>query len=217
MQKQKLVAEAAQEEAKQRARKLKSGAVIPLAQEISKCYKFTLVEEDANESLDDETPPPFIAVKISKERLPTYAFIDSRVDGNTISYKLFQKLKNVNLKETNAMFKYFTGHTTKAQGVCEMLLHVSELICGDKFFVTQVGMQDVPLILGRTWQHKHNCFFNWEKRLVHCQSADDNRLWVPLKEPNEAYAVAVKEIVTTQESSQVEPIPMKKTLKQGDA
>ena len=146
--------------------------MIPLAQGVSKRYKFMLIEEGRNDSLDDETPPPFIAVQIGKERLPTYAFIDSGADGNTISYELFQKLKNVHLKETNAMFKSFTGHTTKAQGVCELLLHVSELICGDKFFVTQVGMQDVPLILGRTWQRKHNCFFNWEKRLVHCQSAD---------------------------------------------
>ena len=109
-----------------------------------------LVMEETNESFVDETPPPFIVVQIGEERLPTYAFIDSGADGNTISYELFQKLRNVHLKETKAMFKSFTGHTTKAQGVCELLLHVSELICGDKFFVTQVGMQDAPLVLGRT-------------------------------------------------------------------
>ena len=114
------------------------------------------------------------------------------------------------------MFKSFTGYTTKAQGVCELLLHVSELICGDKFFVTQVGMQDVPLILGSTWQRKHNCFFNWEKRLVHCQSAD-NRLWVPLREPNKDYGVAIKQIVPIQAGSQVESISITKQLKQADA
>ena len=135
--------------------------MIPLAQGISKRYKFTLVEEDTNETLDDETPPPpFIAVQIGNERLPTYAFIDSGADGNTISYEIFQQLTNVNLKETKAMFKAFTGHTTKVQGVCEVLLYVSELICGDKFFVTQVGMQDILIILGRTCQRKHNYFFN---------------------------------------------------------
>ena len=77
--------------------------------------KFTLVEEEPNESFVDETPPPFIAVQISKERLPTYAFIDSGADGNTISYELFQQLTNVSLKETKAIVKSFTGHTTKAQ------------------------------------------------------------------------------------------------------
>ena len=80
------------------------------------------------------------------------------------------------------------------------MLYVSELICEDKLVVPQVGMQDVPIILGRAWQRKHNCFFNWEKRLVHCQSAD-NRWWVPLREPEEAYVVAVEEIVTTKGSS----------------
>ena len=108
--KQKLVAETAQEEAKQRARKLKSGAMIPLAQGISKQYKFTLVMEETNESFVDETPPPFINVQVGEERLPTYAFIDSGADGNTISYELFQQLPYVRLKETKAMFKSFTGH-----------------------------------------------------------------------------------------------------------
>ena len=59
---------------------------------------------------------------------------------------------------------------------------VDELTCGDKFFVTQVGLQDVPIILGKTWQRKHNCFFNWEKKLFHCQSTN-NKLWVPLQQP----------------------------------
>ena len=63
--------------------------MIPLAQGVSKRYKYMLIKEGANDALDDETPPPFIAVQIGKERFPTYAFIDSRVDGNTISYELF--------------------------------------------------------------------------------------------------------------------------------
>ena len=87
--KQKLVAEAAQEEVKQCARKIKSRAVISLAQGISKQNKFTLVMEEKNKSFDDETTPPFIAIQIGKERLPTYAFIDSGANGNTISYELF--------------------------------------------------------------------------------------------------------------------------------
>ena len=48
-------------------------------------------------------------------------------------------------------------------------LFVNELTCGDKFIVTQACMQGIPLILGRAWQMHHNCFFNWEKRLAHCQ------------------------------------------------
>ena len=60
--KQKLVAEMAQEEAQERARKCKQrGMVVPLAMGLSKLYKFTITMID-NEDDEDKTPPPFIAV-----------------------------------------------------------------------------------------------------------------------------------------------------------
>ena len=40
-------------------------------------------------------------------------------------------------------------------------------------------MQDVSIILGRTWQTRYNCFFNWKNNLVHCQRGND-QLWIPL-------------------------------------
>ena len=48
---------------------------------------------------DEDTPQPFIAVQLGKEGIQTYAFIDSRTDGNTISYELFEQLKGVELQE----------------------------------------------------------------------------------------------------------------------
>ena len=145
-QKRKLVAEMAQEEAKERARKRKNGGVVPLAYGISKRHKFSILEIEN----DEETPQPFIAVQIGNERKRTYAFIDSGADGNTISYELFKELGNIELKETKAVFKSYTGHMNNAHGVCDLTLFVSELMCGDKFYVTQVKMQDVPIIL---WTH----------------------------------------------------------------
>ena len=112
----------------------------------------------------------------------TQAFIDSGANGNTISHELYKQLKEVELHKTTTTFKSFTGHKTKPHGVCMLQVFVDELTCGDKFFVTQARLQDVPIILSRTWQRKHNCFFNWEKKLVDCQSAN-NKLWVPLQQP----------------------------------
>ena len=109
------------------------------------------------------------------------AFIDSGIDGNTISYELFKQLKGVELHKTTTIFKSFTSQKTEPHEVCMLNIFVDELSCGDKFFVTQVGLQDVPIILGRTWQRKHNCFFNWEKKPVHYQSAN-NKLLVPLQQ-----------------------------------
>ena len=40
-------------------------------------------------------------------------------------------------------------------------------------------MQDVSIILVRTWQKRYNCFFNWKNNLVHCQSGNE-KLWIPL-------------------------------------
>ena len=57
------------------------------------------------------------------------------------------------LIETNAMFEAYTGHKMQASGMCKLDLNVSQLICGDKFFVTLPEMQDVPIILGCTWHH----------------------------------------------------------------
>ena len=144
-------------------------------------YKMELLKgEDKSE---EKTPQPIITIQIGEERLVTQASIDNEGDGNTISYDLYKQLKGVELqKTTTTTFKSFTGHKTKPHGVCMLQVFVDELTCGDKFLVTQAGLQDVPIILGRTEQRKHNCFFNWEKKLVHCQSAD-NKLWVPLQQP----------------------------------
>ena len=152
--------------------------VVPLALGLSKRYKFTITMTNTEDE-EDKTPPPFIAVQVGQEKLQTYAFIDSGADGNTISYELFKQIKNLHLSDTDAVFRSYTGHMTRALGMCKLELNVSELICGDKFFVTLPDMQDEPIILGRTWQRKYNYFIDWSQRLAHCQSSD-NRVWVPL-------------------------------------
>ena len=80
---------------------------------------------------------------------------------------------------TNVVLRSFTSHITKHKGVCKLMVHVERLSCRDKFFVTQTQMQDVSIILGRTWQKRYNCFFNWKNNLVHCQSGNE-KLWIPL-------------------------------------
>ena len=79
----------------------------------------------------------------------TQAFIDSGADGNTISYELYIQLKGVELHKTTTMLKSFTGQKTKRHGVCMMKVYINELSYGDKFFVTQVGLHDVPIEIGR--------------------------------------------------------------------
>ena len=80
--------------AKERVYKQKQGrVVVPLAMGLSKYHKFSIITYKIDN--DEEMPPPFIAIKLSNEGIQTYAFIDSRLDVNTISYELFQQLKNV--------------------------------------------------------------------------------------------------------------------------
>ena len=129
--------------------------VVTLAMGLSKRHKFT-IKTDNSEKNEDETPPPFIAVELGKECRQTYAFIDSGTDGNTILYELFKKLEDMKLIEIEAIFQAYMGHNTREFGLCKLDLNVSELICGDKFFVTLPEMQDVPIILERTWQTKYN-------------------------------------------------------------
>ena len=109
-----------------------------------------------DQDLEEKTPQPFIAIYIGKGGFQTYAFINSGVDGNTISFMLYTKLQDAQLTLTDAVFEAYTSHQTKALRFCALRMFVSELNCGDKFFVTQDRMQDVPLILGRTWQRQHN-------------------------------------------------------------
>ena len=119
------------------ARKQKQGgAVVPLAMGLSKHHKFNIITTK-NEDDKDKIPPPFITVvQFGIERVKEYAFIDSRLDGSTISYELLKTLKNVYLKDINVVFQSYTCHKTRVFGVCKLDLDVSELICGDKFFVT---------------------------------------------------------------------------------
>ena len=121
-------------------------------------------------------PQPIIAMQLGNECLRTYVFIDFGADGNTISYELFTQLKNIELRETRVVFWSYIGHTVKALGMCSIQLCVSELICRDKFFITKEKLQDVPIILKHSWQKKYNCFFDWQCRLAHSQSANDH-LW----------------------------------------
>ena len=79
--------------------------------------------------------------------------------------------------------------------MCKLELNVSELIYADKLFVTLPEMQDVPIILGRTWQRKYNCFLDWNCRLAHCQSAH-NQLWVSLQESDKSYTSEVMSILS---------------------
>ena len=58
---------------------------------LSKCRKFNIITTNKKND-EEETPPPFIAVQLGIERLETYAFIDFRAYGNTISYELLQTL-----------------------------------------------------------------------------------------------------------------------------
>ena len=138
---------------------------------LSKHHKFNIITNEIEKD-EDETTPPFIAVQLGKERQQTYAFIDSGADGNTILYELFRKLEDVKLIEIDVVFQTYTGHTTKAFGMCKLDLNVSELICRDKFFVTLPEMQDVLTILERTWQRKYNCFLNWS-----CKDELIARVW----------------------------------------
>ena len=57
----------------------------------------------------------------------------------------------MNLKDIDAMFQSYTDATTQALGMCKLDLTVRELIYVDKFFVTFPKMQDVLIILERTW------------------------------------------------------------------
>ena len=116
------------------------------------------------DELEEETHQPIITIQVREKRLVTQEFIDSGANENTISYELYKQLKGVELPKTTTTFKSFTSHKTKPHRVCMLHVFVDELSCGDKFFFTQVGLQDVQIILGRTLQRKHNYFFNWEKK-----------------------------------------------------
>ena len=92
--------------------------------------------QDDDQLLDEIGPQPITSIQIGCEQKIVKALIDTSSDCNTISYDLFQMLKGVVVQPTNAIPKPFTSHTTKPKGVCNLVVHVDELSCGDKFFVT---------------------------------------------------------------------------------
>ena len=151
-----LKVEMAREEAKQRERNRKDEHA-QTGQQL-KIHKLNLHKDD--ELLEEDVPQPIILIQIGLERKIVKALIDTGLDCNTISYDLFQTLNDVALQPTNVVLRSFTSHITHPKGMCKLMVHVERLNCGDKFFVTQAEMQDVSIILGRTWQKKYNCFLN---------------------------------------------------------
>ena len=84
--------------------------MVSFDQRVTKCQKFKIIEENVDQHLEEETPQPFIAVRVGKEEIQTYAFIDSGADKNTISYELYTKLQDAQLTQIDAMFEAYTGH-----------------------------------------------------------------------------------------------------------
>ena len=138
---------------------------------------------DEEELLDEVIPPPIITIQIGNEQKLVQALIDIGSDCNTISKDLFDQLEGIGLLPTNAILRLFIAYTTIPRGICNLVVYVDDLSCRDKFFVTHLDLQDVLVILGRTWQKRCNCFFNWKNNLVHCQISN-NQLWVPLQRPD---------------------------------
>lgn len=117
---------------------------------------------------------------------------EEKADGNTISYELYACLSGMSLIPTHAHFKDYSGHVTPALGLGTLKLFVDELTCDeDKFFVTQPKVQDVPLILGRTYKY----YFNWTYHTVHCQEGA-KRVWVDLIQPTKPYGIKVEPPLT---------------------
>ena len=119
------------EEAKERALKCRNeGGVILFDQGVIKCHKFKIIEENVDQDLEEETPQPFIAIRVGNKEIQTYAFIDSGADGNTISYELYTKLQDAQLTQTDAIFEAYTCHQTKALGCCALRMFFNELNWG---------------------------------------------------------------------------------------
>ena len=101
--------------------------------------------DDLDADSDGDTPLPFIEVKVGDERTNLHAFIDTELTGTQ-----FQCLSGMTLSPTHAHFKDYLVHLTPTLCLGTLKLFFDELTYGDKFFVTQPKVQDIPLTLTRT-------------------------------------------------------------------
>ena len=99
-----------------------------------KIHMLNLHEE--YELSNEDVPQPIILIQIGLERKEVKALIDTGSDCNTIFYELFQTLNDATLQPTNTVLRSFTSHITQPKEVCNLMVHVERLSCGDKFFVT---------------------------------------------------------------------------------
>ena len=127
-----LKVELAREEVKQRERNKKEKQA--QTRQTLKINKLKLQEVD--KLLDEIIPPPIITIQIGNEQIIMQALIDTGSDCNTISKDLFAQQEGIALLPTNAILRSVIAHTTKPRGICNLMVHVDELSCGDKFFVT---------------------------------------------------------------------------------
>ena len=89
--KHEIFSKSAQEEAKKSIRKCENEGVIPFDQGVLICQKLKIVKENEDTNLAKETSKPLMFICISDDKLQTYAFINSGIDGNKISYELYIK------------------------------------------------------------------------------------------------------------------------------
>ena len=102
-------------------------------------------------------------------------------------------MSDVKLTPTIVHFKDYSGHLAPAFGKCVIKMFVKGLTFGDEFFVTQPNLQDVPLILGRTWQQRYNCSINWASQTVSCR-INEVHTCVKLSQPIKKSIIQDKEV-----------------------
>ena len=76
-------------------------------------------------------------------------------------------------------------------------------------------LQDVLIILGYTWKRKYNCFLDWNCKLAHCQSAN-NQLWMPLQQLDASYASFIMAIPKQLNSNETPKWLPETQIKQGN-
>ena len=115
-------------------------------------YKITSIEED------DEGLDPYILVSTGTDQHQIHALVDSGAHLNTISWDLYQRMRNISLHVMERQFVGFNGTILTTKGSIKLPIYIKGVLCSHNFFVLPPDAPQEQLICGIPWQRKYNVY-----------------------------------------------------------
>ena len=138
---QEWIKEQAQEEARERAAKLRK--------QWATTKKRTTIQVIKETRQISNTLKPYILVEVGTKQMTELALVDTGADINAISYKTWEHIGKPPMEKSVVTVDTMSGQTNLVEGCLELEVFIGATNVCERFFVMKPGMMETSVILGQ--------------------------------------------------------------------